>query len=409
MNSMRFTALSAALMAATALSHPAFADSKVTVSGWDDLGKMMTDVINPQLAAAQIVAEYNAVQGEFQKFLLNGLSSDTAPDLFYVDINWAYPVFASGKVAELPEAEFAAILDGMPDALKAAFYQDGKLYGVAKDYATLTIAYNRDLFEDAGVDVPSDDDTWATLGAKLQAISDTMGDGFYGTCLPAGYDRFGAVAFAHGWMPFDDAGKTTLDAHFAAALTFWKGLKDSGAGAVPADIGMDWTGGCLASEKVAIAIEGAWINGFLRDNAPAMEYGSAMMPKGPGGQRGNFIYTVAWSLKANAADPAAGIATIKALVSPESQAFRLENYGAIPIDMDLTNFPFLDTEGKANDFLRKSIAGAQDGVVIPFSGGKNGGAWMEVINSVISDVMVNNTPVEEAISKGQAKLDALPL
>jgi hypothetical protein len=34
---------------------------------------------------------------------------------------------------------------------------------------------------------------------------------------------------------------------------------------------------------------------------------------------------------------------------------------------------------------------------------------MEAINSVISDVMVNNTPVDEAISKGQAKLDALPL
>ena len=408
MTQFRSSARAAALLAATALSTPALAETTVTASGWDDLGKMMTDVINPQLTPAGVTAEYNAVQGDFQKFLLNALSSGTAPDLFYVDINWAYPVFASGKVAELPEAEFAPVLDAMPEALKAAFYQDGKLYGVAKDYATLTIAYNKDLFEDAGVEVPTDDDTWESLGVKLTAVHQAMGDGFYGTCLPASYDRFGAVAFAYGWQPFDAEGRTTLDANFAAALTFWKGLKDSGAGAVPADIGMDWTGGCLASEKVAIAIEGAWINGFLRDNAPAMEYGAAMLPKGPDGKRGNFIYTVSWSMKSDAADPVAALATMKAMVSEQSQNFRLENYGAIPIDRDLTKFPFLQAEGKANDFVRKSIAGAQDGAVVPFSGGKNGGAWMEVINAVIADVMINNVPVEEAITKGQARLDLLP-
>ena len=52
MTQFRSSARAAALLAATALSTPALAETTVTASGWDDLGKMMTDVINPQLTPA---------------------------------------------------------------------------------------------------------------------------------------------------------------------------------------------------------------------------------------------------------------------------------------------------------------------------------------------------------------------
>lgn len=383
------------------------AEEKVSTTGWDSLGKIMSDVVNPILKKEGVEATYTPVEGDFQKFLLNGLSADTAPDLFYVDIAWARPIFESGKVAELPEAEFTDILDNMPQSLKDAFYYNGKLYGIAKDFATLAIAYNKDLFDDAKVEYPNNEDTWDTLAEKLAKIRTALGDEFYGTCLPTGYDRFGALAFAYGWEPFNAEGKTVLDDKFAKALSFYKGLLDNGAGVIPSEIGQSWTGGCLSSEKVAIAIEGAWVVGFLRDNAPFMNYGSAMMPKGPTGERGNFLYTVAWSMKNDVANRDAAIKTIKALVSLETQTHRLENYGAIPIDKDLSKFPYMTKEGKENAFVRASYEGSQQGVVQPFNGGQHGGKWMDVISDVIKDVMVNKKSVEEAIASGQAKLDKL--
>jgi multiple sugar transport system substrate-binding protein len=400
--------LGLALMVSAGMAAPVAAKTEITAAGWDDLGQMMSKIVNPQIAKKRVSATFLQVPADFDKFLQNGLSAGTAPDLFYVDINWAYPLFASGKVAELPEAEFAATLAAMPRSLRQAFYQNGKLYGIAKDFATLTVAYNRDLFEDAGVEAPSDDDTWESLGAKLKALQEALGDGYYGACLPASYDRFGAVAFAYGWRPFDTHGRTVLDERFASALAFWRGLKDSGAGVVPQDIGASWTGDCLKSDKVGIAIEGPWINGFLRDNAPAMNYGSTMMPKGPGGERGNFLYTVSWSLNAATGDRPAALAALKALVSVEAQTFRLENYGAIPIDGDLSKFPYMEAEGAGNDLVRRTFRGSQEGVVIPFSGGMNGGAWMDVINTVIADVMINNAEIDDAVARGQARLDALP-
>mgnify|MGYP000131943619 CR=1 FL=1 len=393
---------------AAALASQAEAETKITAAGWDDLGQMMSKIVDPQIAATGASASFLQVPADFDKFLQNGLSAGTAPDLFYVDISWAYPIFASGKVAELPQDEFAQTLAAMPQALREAFYQNGKLYGIAKDFATLAIAYNRDLFDDAGVDYPSDDDSWESLGAKLTALHAALGEGYYGACLPASYDRFGAVAFAYGWRPFDTQGKTVLDERFASALAFWRGLKDSGAGIVPQDIGASWTGDCLKSEKVGIAIEGPWINGFLRDNAPAMHYGSTMMPKGPSAERGNFLYTVSWSLNAATKDLPSALATLKALVSIEAQTFRLENYGAIPIDSDLSKFSYLAAEGAANDLVRRSFRGSQEGRIYPFSGGRSGGAWVEVINSVIADVMINDAKIDDALARGQAKLDALP-
>src|SRR5690606_16195477 len=100
------------------------------------------------------------------------------------------------------------------------------------------------------------------------------------------------------------------------AFDFYTGLVTEGTAVQPADIGAGWPGDCMAREQAAAAIEGAWMLGFMRDSAPNMPYGAALLPTAPGtSERGNFIYTVAWGINADTTEQDAAVAVLEALTS----------------------------------------------------------------------------------------------
>ena len=180
-----------------------------------------------------------------------------------------------------------------------AFTVDGTIYGIPKDFNTLAVFYNKDLFDYAGVEYPNNDDTWDTFYAKLEQVAAIDPD-IYGLALQPAVARFGALAYAAGFTPFDESGKTDLsDPAFVEAFKWYTGMAETGVGVMPADISQGWGGGALASEQVAVALEGAWIIGALKEEAPNMQYGATLLPKHPEtGQRGNLIFTVAWGMNA---------------------------------------------------------------------------------------------------------------
>jgi multiple sugar transport system substrate-binding protein len=280
--------------------------------------------------------------------------------------------------------------------------------GMPKDFNTLAVHFNKDIFDDAGVEYPDADDTWDDFRTKLAAVHTALGDDTAGVCVVPDYARFGPFALAAGWTPFNAEGKTVLDDNFKRAFTFYTGLVADGAGVVAADVGEGWTGGCMSSEKAAIAIEGAWIIGHLRDAAPSMVWGTAPMPKDPvTGNRGNLIFTVAWVV--NSASPVSASAQTLAqlLTSEEAQQWVLEKGLALPSRSALADNAFL--AGDSNVAVASKIVfdGAGDGAVMPYYFGAYGGAWMEPINSAINAVILGEQDVDTALAEAQAKLDAL--
>jgi multiple sugar transport system substrate-binding protein len=407
---MRALAKTLAVTAATfaGLSTAGVADT-VRVAGFAGsdpvvINGLLTEVLKDEIAAAGITVEYTPVDGDFSQFIVNALSAGTAPDLFYVDIFWSDSIFGNGQAVPVADQSVGAAI--MPN-LTNAFTRDGKLMGVPKDFNTLAVHYNIDIFNDAGVDVPDADDTWDDFAAKLTAVHDKLGD-VAGMCLVPDYARFGAFALASGWTPFDANGKTVLDDNFKRAFTFYTGLAKSGAGVLAANVGEGWTGGCMSSEKAAIAIEGAWMIGALRDSAPSMVWGSTMLPKDPvSGNRGNLIFTVAWAV--NAASTVQGDAqTLAALLTSEkAQQWVLEKGLAIPSRSSLADNAFFAGDSNAAKASKVVFDGAGDGNVQPYYFGAYGGAWMEPINSALNSVLLGEAEVDAAIAEAQGKLDAL--
>jgi multiple sugar transport system substrate-binding protein len=368
------------------------------------LVRLLDEVVGADLAAQGITVTYEPLEGDFNAALFNALSAGTAADIFYVPVETAPGIIATGKV--LP-------LDGLFDtapfipSLVEAYTVNGQVYGVAKDFNTLAIHYNIDLFEEAGVEVPNESDTWETFAEKLRGVA-ALGDDVYGACFPAGYDRFGAFAFATGWEPFGANGRSDLlDPAFVEAVTWYTDLVREGVAVQPSDIGQGWTGGCFATDQVGVAIEGAWILGFLRDAAPNLRYGTTLMPIGPSGERGNFLYTVAYGINADSPNRQAALTVLEALTSPEAQQWVLEQGLAIPSRSALADNPFFGEGTPEAEANRVVFVGADDGSVFGFQFGRIGTEWMNPVNSALVEIMTGQTSVDAALRAAQRDLDAV--
>ncbi len=368
------------------------------------LVQLLDEVIGAELAAEGITVTYEPLEGDFNAALFNALSAGTAGDLFYIPVETAPGIIATGKVLPLD-----GLVDTSPfiDSLIEAYTIDGQVYGIAKDFNTLAVHYNLDLFEEAGVEVPNETDTWATFADKLRGVA-ALDDEVYGACFPAGFDRFGAFAYAAGWSPFDaDGASNLLDPAFVEAVTWYADLVAEGVAIQPSDIGQGWTGGCFATDQVGVAFEGAWILGFLRNEAPNLQYGTTFMPIGPSGERGNFLFTVAYGVNVDSPNRDAAVRVLEALTSPAAQQWVLEQGLAIPSRTELADNAFFlqdDPEAVANRIV---FEGAADGRVYGFQFGDVGTDWMTPINAALVEILTGQVDVEEGLAEAQTDLDAI--
>ncbi len=368
------------------------------------VARILNEGIADDLASMDITVQYEPLEGDYNAALTNALSAGTAADLVYIPDSTAPGIIASGQILPLD-----GLVDPEPfiDSLIDVYTVEGQLYGIPKDFNSLALFYNKDLFDEAEVDYPDADDTWADFAQKVRDVAD-LDDEVYGVCFPATFDRFGAFAFGTGWNTFDDAGSSDLlDARFEEAVSWYTGLVADEAAVQPSDIGAGWTGDCLATDNVGIAIEGAWILGFLRDVAPNLQFGTAPMPLGPSGERGNLLFTVAWGVNANSENQEEALAVLELLVSEKVQQFVLENGLALPSREALAENAYFEAgtpEAEANKVV---FDGGSDGNVIGFQFGSVGTDWMQPVNEALSAVMTGQSDVSEALSAAQEQLVAL--
>lgn len=392
----------------------ALAQTSVRISGWGgtDVGivsGLLREVVQPKLDREGIRVIYEPIEGDYAPWLFNALSAGTAPDLFYVDVFWGESLFATGRVEPLdPYFTRQELGEFLPNLLQAFLYR-GRLYGIPKDFNTLALQYNTDLFDEARVPYPNPQDTWETLEAKLRQVQSRLGD-VVGLCVVPDFARFGAFAFATGWRPFDERGHTVLDANFRRAFEWYTGLVRRGAARMAQDLGEGWTGGCFGNEKAAAAIEGAWIAGFLRDQAPNLRYRTTFLPLDPvTGRRGNIVFTVSWSMNAASRNKEAAAKVLRALTSPEAQQWVLERGLAIPSRRALAQNPYFQRAGREPELNRVVFQGStpQGGNVFPFNFRAYGGDWMRPINDALLAVMTGQRSVDLALRDAQAALDRL--
>ena len=255
---------------------------------------------------------------DYDTVLQTAMAGGEPPDLFYID---------SFRVPDYVEAgALMAIGDQMDDpddfypSLRQAFTIDDTFWCPPKDFSTLALQYNTDLFDAAGVEYPTPDWTWDDLRAAAEALTDAD-TGVYGLVLPADMARWIAFLYQAGGTVTDEGFTTmTLDTPEAQEATdFYVNMVLDGFAAQPSDLDSGWPGEAFGKGLAAMALEGNWIAPFLTDQFPDLNWGVTEMPAGPGGDA-TMAFTVCYGVAADAPNPEASIRLANWLTGAEGMA-----------------------------------------------------------------------------------------
>lgn len=269
-------------------------------------------------ATVEVVAASDLTQQ-----LSQGFAGDDAPDLFYM--SWdQFATYASNGYLDAYAADLSNAGDFYP-ALVDTFTYDGTFTCAPKDFSTLGLIINTDLWAAAGLtdaDIPTDWDSLEAAATKL-TNANTVGLSF-----GLEYARVGVFMNQAGGQLVDGDTVTADSAENVAGLEYIQKLHDAGVLKWPSEISAGWAGEALGAGKAAMVIEGPWIKGIQGD-FPDTNYQAYELPEGPGG-KSTFTFTNCWGIPANSDTRDAAVSLVEYLTADDQQLAFADAFGVIP-------------------------------------------------------------------------------
>ncbi len=272
---------------------------------------------HPHIKVELVSADYNK--------LMAMMAAGNSPDIIRTNSVTELPGFVLKEMAldltdNFKESKVFDIEDFLPVVnqfkydIDSGKHGEGAIYGFPKDWSPdYTIYYNKKMFEEAGVPVPSSTEamTWqelTELGQKLTVKNgkktSQYGLVYYNSTIAANQDLLNLQLLQQGSSMFtEDYNQAALDKpETKDLLNFWVETAKSGIGPSPLQQETDWGGQLFVDNKAAIIIAGYWFSGFLKTNeltkdrlddfgvapAPMVEGGERISPTGAG--TGAVIY-----------------------------------------------------------------------------------------------------------------------
>ncbi len=286
--------------------------------------------------AGKIKLVYEPIPGDYRVKLTAMLSAGNAPDIFYLDVNWAEEFFSKGVIEPLDfyVKMFKLDLSDFYPSLVEAFKYKGKLYGIPKDFSTLALFYNKRMFDEAGIPYPDSSWTWYDLlWAAAKLTRDIDGDGkidVWGLALyPAAFNRvIPFILQAGGRVVKEDLSTALGEPEAIEGIKFYFDLHNRWKVAVsPQDVGAGWLGDAFGKQKVAMVMSGPWMLGFLKENFPEVDFGVAELPHLK--KRATMVYTVCYAIPKTSKHKKEAFIALKFLVSEGMKIFT-ERLGVLP-------------------------------------------------------------------------------
>lgn len=264
------------------------------------------------------------VASDLNQQLAQGFAAGSPPDLFYLSPDAIAGYAGNGSLKAYGD-ELTNKDDFYP-ALVDNFTYDGDFYCAPKDFSTLGLIINTDIWSAAGLtdaDVPTTWDQLAEVSAKL--TTDTQ----VGLAFGAEYQRIGAFMAQAGGALVEDGTVAADSAENVDALQYVKDNLASGTFAYAADIGAGWGGEAFGKGLAAMVIEGNWIGGAMTADYPDVNYLVAELPAGPSGP-GTLQFTNCWGMAADSPNQEAALDLVEYLTASQQQLAFSEAFGPMP-------------------------------------------------------------------------------
>ncbi|WP_408905616.1 ABC transporter substrate-binding protein [Microbacterium mcarthurae (nom. nud.)] len=190
-----------------------------------------------------------------------------APDVVQIEY-YAFPQFAlSDSLLDLAPYGFGDLASDYSPGTWGSVEFDGKIYGLPQDSGPMALFYNKEVFDQFGIAVPTTWDEYVAAAEKLHAADPTK----YITADTGDSGFTTSMIWQAGGTPFQTSGTdVTIDLQDEGSKTFadnWNRLVEGGLLSDTPSWSDEWFKG-LGDGSIASLVIGAWMPGVLESSVP---------------------------------------------------------------------------------------------------------------------------------------------
>lgn len=324
--------------------------------------------------------------------LQTGVAGGETFDVFWIN-SASLPVYASAgallPIDTIVGGDGGVDLANFAAPLVEMYRWDGHQYGIPRDFDTIALFYNRDIFDAAGIAYPDDTWTWETFRTVAEQLTDPDA-GIWGAGLQTSWQEnyYNFIFQNGGRLLNDDLTRCEVGAPEASeAFVYLAGFF---ADELTPSIAIQ------QSNPVADTLFPAGVVGMMPGGSfRAGTYGAAdasidVAPLPMGKQRATVTHGLANVIWANGSNPGAALEFVKWLASADAETILGESGATIPAYAGLQE-PWLAANPDMNLQVFVDALDYAQKVPDPPSGFE----WQIEIQRVVTDGFAGNIPAEE--------------
>ncbi|NGP46424.1 sugar ABC transporter substrate-binding protein [Bacillaceae bacterium SIJ1] len=233
----------------------------------DNLAKIV-EAFEKEHPNIKVNTEFAAFDDYFVK-LQTQIAGGNAPDVFELNYENFVQFASRGTLADLSdyiEQDDEFDPSQLNEEAFKAYQYDGKQYGMVESFSNVVTFYNKDLFDEAGVDYPTADWTWEDELEAAKQLTDAESN-VWGTYAPVTMNEYFKVAAQNGGQLFDEEGNPTINTEEnLEALTYMvEKVTEHGVSPSPAQMSGQKSEDLFMNGQLAILHTGVWMFGMFAD------------------------------------------------------------------------------------------------------------------------------------------------
>jgi multiple sugar transport system substrate-binding protein len=334
-------------------------------------------------------------------------SGGSLPDVFWMHPNQAARYSSNSVLMDLTDkikSSSLVSLDKFPKDLVEVYENDGKNYGIPKDFDTIGLWYNKTLFDEAGVAYPNENWTWDDLLKAAKKLTNAE-KGVYGFGAPLdlqqGFDNF--IFQNGGKVLSDDKTKSCLDTKEVKDTLQWYidlSLKEK-VSPTQKQFSENAYTSFFESGKTAMGLFGSWmLSEFGANEYVAKNCDVAVLPQGK--QRATIFNGLANVVAASTPNKEAAWKFVEFLGSEEANQIQAESGVAIPAYQGTTD-AWIKTQTKFNSKVYPDMLAYAK--INPYS--KETDKWQTAEKEALLKAFTGQATVSDACDEAAKKVNEI--
>lgn len=331
--------------------------------------------------------------------LQTDLAAGTVADVFDIEYGNYSTYQDNGVLAELKLSN----PDAIDPTLLETYQTDGAQYAVPTSFSNVVLFYNKTLFDEAGLEYPTEGWTWDDERAAAEALTDAEA-GVWGDYQPISFHEFYKVLQQNGESFLADDGTVGFNTPGGVEAIEWLAGKsgtvmptpEQGAGTPDFDTGL------FAEGNLAMFHSGIWMFGAFADMTD--EWDIAVEPGNTKQASAMFSNAAAVSAQSEHIEEATAFGEFLAGSDVAAEVRLDAGWELPPVSDPAVLESYLELENPEN---REAVFESLENVALPPQLGERSAEVQDVVDSTLAEVAAGRMTAEDAAAEMEQHINDL--